>query len=166
MAISGQDQYLIFKIGSQQCATPIVEVCEVVLMAELSTPAGLSNGIVGILNLGGEAIPVLNLSLLLGLAECEAGLYSHILLTRIKDGTVGFLSQAVEKVMTVTQHSLKPMPAQTSLQGYALAMMPDGKDFVAILSLKAIANASERSAIVTESLLSIATTPDHLDKAS
>lgn len=135
-------------------------------MAELSTPLGLPSRIVGILNLGGEAIPVLNLSELLGLADCEADLYSHILLTRTNDGIVGFLSQAVKKVISMPQRSLKPMPVQTSLQGYAQTMMPDGKDFVAVISLKAIANACEHPGKTAVSSQSIAATCDFLDKAS
>ncbi|HYX40035.1 MAG TPA: chemotaxis protein CheW [Oligoflexus sp.] len=140
-----QKQYLIFSIASQQCAALLEEICEVVLMAELSAPVGLTESLAGILNLGGEAIPVLKLNRLLGLQEFEVGLYSHIILTRNKEGTVGFLTQAVKKIQTVSTEDLKPLRFEANLNGFALAMLPDGRDFIAVLSLKNIANSCETS---------------------
>lgn len=55
-------EYLVFQAGQQAIGAAVEYVREVVRAATLSSPAGQSNTIEGILNLRGNAVPVVALS--------------------------------------------------------------------------------------------------------
>lgn len=72
------DRYLIFEVATTVLALPLQAVFRVAPMAELAEPPCRPPIVLGLLNLGGRAVPVLCLHRLLGLAGSETGLDSRL----------------------------------------------------------------------------------------
>ncbi|RZA25161.1 MAG: chemotaxis protein CheW [Proteobacteria bacterium] len=147
-------QFLIFRVADQPCAAALSGVSEIVLMAELSKPFGPSDVLAGLLNIGGEALPVLHLSRILKLEDSPSTLYSHILLVKTAKATVGFLIAAAEKILAVASSEIKPLKAE-SVKPFFHTMIPDNKAFVGVLDLQKIAMHYESSLHAMKSVESV-----------
>ena len=88
-------------------------------MPELAQPPSLPASAEGLLNLGGEAIVVVNLAALLDVApDPEINpLYRHILITAGDDGFIGLLVDRVEDVRHIAEDAIMPADEQSSVNG-------------------------------------------------
>jgi len=136
--LTTKSQYLIFTVAEHPCAVLLSEVREVVLMAELSQSLVQADTIEGILNLGGEAIPVLKLNRILGLKDWSLGLYSHIIVAKSQDRSLGFLTQSAYKIASFASDDLTLFPTGSTWNGCVSALIREGKEFINILSFAQI----------------------------
>ncbi len=90
---------VIFEVCGRFCALPTTTVKEVMLLPELSKPPGLFSLVEGILNLGGQVIPVLRLDRLFGLPEIRLGLYTPVLLLKGMGVPLALLVDQVTEVV-------------------------------------------------------------------
>lgn len=88
---------VIFRLVGLGFGLPVDDVREVVPLAWLDRPPHLSSMVEGILNLGGQAVPVLRLDRLLGMEDGRYGLDASILIMRPRPGS-GALGLLVEHV--------------------------------------------------------------------
>lgn len=145
--------YLLFRLGTRRCALPRASVLEILPLPRLWRPPGLPRPLAGFMNLGGEAVPVLDLPRLFGLAstgaEAEAALYRHIMLTPdLEEGRrVALLVDRVLDVVRIPARHLRPVPPDATLNGCAVAEieLPDG--FVHLLAVRQILLAREQAAL-------------------
>lgn len=136
---SDTDAYIIFSLDGRRFAAALPDIREVVLIAELSKGLGPSETIAGFLNMSGDAIPVVKLGPVLGLQAEEASLYSHILLLRERFANIGFLTQGVQKMIRIPQSDIKPLVTDKEFKGFGTGMIPEGQEFIVVLSLPRIA---------------------------
>jgi purine-binding chemotaxis protein CheW len=104
---------VVFRLGGQGFGLPVEVVREVVPVAWLDRPPHLSSMVEGVLNLGGQAVPVLRLDRLLGLEAGRHGLDASILVMRPRDGegVLGLLVDHVDGVRRREDLSPLGLPA-------------------------------------------------------
>lgn len=123
---------VVFRLGGQGFGLPVEDVREVVPVAWLDRPPHLSAMVEGVLNLGGQAIPVLRLDRLLGLEDGRYGLDASILVMRAleREGTLGLLVEHVDGVRRL--EDLSPLglpPGQSFNDCLAEVLEGEGRTF-------------------------------------
>lgn len=107
---------VVFRLTGQGFGLPVERVREVVPVAWLDTPPHLSSMVEGVLNLGGQAVPVLRLDRLLGLEPGRYGVDASILVMRPQGdgGALGLLVEHVDGVRRREDLSALGLPADQS----------------------------------------------------
>lgn len=137
---SAADQYLLLRLGTRRCALPCAAVQEILPLPRLWRPPSLPRPLAGFLNLGGEALPVLDLVRLFGLeaeaAGGEAALYRHVVLASPPAGEApfGLLVDRVLDLMHIPPARLRPIPPENTLNGCAVAEIETEDGFVHLLA--------------------------------
>lgn len=122
---------LIFQIAGYECAIPCERVQEVVSMAATAQSPGQPSTIHGILNLRGEAVPVVMLRRLFTLPEMEPGIHTPVIIARLGNTLTGLLVDRVNEVAMVDSEGMTPLAENHSLNQCADAYVSfDGRRIV------------------------------------
>ncbi|WP_424134696.1 chemotaxis protein CheW [Roseomonas chloroacetimidivorans] len=111
---------VLFDLSGQPCALPRSAVRALLPLPRLDSPPGLPSPLAGFMNLGGTAVPVVELALLLGLPRGEPHPYRHlILLDRPAGGPESAFALLVDRVADVLPAGLplRPLGAERSPGG-------------------------------------------------
>lgn len=146
------DRLVTFTLGGETFALGVDVVREVVPIAWLARPPNMPRAVEGVLDLGGQAVPVLRLDRLLGLAEGTHGLDASILIMRENLGRngqpMGLLVDHVDGVRPVTAFTRMPLAPEQSFNGCVAALLGDGDGAWHLLSWDRILLAEERARLV------------------
>jgi purine-binding chemotaxis protein CheW len=114
-----------FRIGRETFGVDIFSVREIVRVREITKVPGAPGFVLGVINLRGRIISVVDLGRHLGLAPSEIGPASRILVVQLDEATVGFLVDAATAVLKVPGDAIEPPPElmgdvhSDSIQGVA-----------------------------------------------
>ncbi|MGE5514454.1 MAG: chemotaxis protein CheW [Bacteroidota bacterium] len=119
MGADGDDLHsvVIFRLSGELFAIPVAEVREVVPYAWLEQPPRMPTFIQGVLNLGGLAVPVLRLDVLLGTPSATIGLDASILIMKTDDAPLALLVEHVEGVRAAADFQYAAIDDRQSFQG-------------------------------------------------
>jgi purine-binding chemotaxis protein CheW len=147
----GDSQYLVFALSGLRCALPREAVRELLPLPHLSRPPGLPAALAGFANLGGEPLPVLVLSRLLGVGAAAGvdSLYRHIIVVSgtLPGSRAGLL---VDRVLNLTRSpagSLRPVPPEETLNGCVTGAIAMADGFVHVLDPSRILLAQEQDSL-------------------
>lgn len=90
--------YLLFDVGGERYALAVCDVERVVLAAEVTPLADAPGTILGLINVGGEVMPVADVRRRLGLPAREMELSDRFIVTRAVGAPLVLLVEAVEGV--------------------------------------------------------------------
>lgn len=107
---------VVFALDAQRYALPIDVVQEIQQIVAISQIPDASPSIVGVINLRGQIVPVVDLRALLGLGAASYGLQTPMILTKTSCGLVALIVDEVEDVVEVASGSM-----QQASNVYALA---------------------------------------------
>jgi purine-binding chemotaxis protein CheW len=142
------NQYLTFRLASEQYALEVSQVQEVLEMQEITHIPGMPKYMNGVINIRGRVVPVVDLRIKLGLPQNDHTEESAIIVAEIRDNnsdtdetvTIGCLADSVEEVTTLDQSSLEAPPKMgTTIQSawiQAIGKREDG--FVILLDIERI----------------------------
>ena len=118
------DTVVLMRCGDLRCALERAAVREIAPMPLLPHPPSLPSSMEGVMNLGGEAILVVDLAKLLGVGAGEdvEPLYRHIVVLGQASEGVGLLVDRVEDVRRIDDASLVPAAPANSLNGCVTAL--------------------------------------------
>lgn len=113
--------YLLLDVAGTLCALPREAVREIVPLPHLHMPPAAGGPLAGLLNFGGEPVPVVALAALLGLRGHAAGAdpYSHVVLA--PDAAPALLVDRALDLVEVEPGALRPAPEARSLNGCVAA---------------------------------------------
>lgn len=119
MGSDGDDLHsvVIFRLGDRLFGISVAEVREVVPYAWLDQAPRMPNFVQGVLNLGGLAVPVLRLDMLLGTPPVAIGLEASILIMKTEDAPLGLLVEHVEGVRAAAGLQFTAIDDRQSFQG-------------------------------------------------
>jgi purine-binding chemotaxis protein CheW len=114
-AMTGQRTFVTIRCGERLCALDREAVREIAAVPELSHPPSLPASVEGLLNLGGEAVVVVNLARLLDLSQDPDidPVDRHIVV--LGDGLVALLVDRAEDVCRVLGDAITRTDDQTSV---------------------------------------------------
>lgn len=129
---------VIFRLGGQHFGIAVAEVGEVVPIAWLERPPRMPTFIQGVLNLGGVAVPVLRLDVLLGMPPSTIGLDASILIMKAPDAPLGLLVEHVEGVRAAADFQYTAIDDRQSFQGCLAGELHGPAGSVHVLSWRKI----------------------------
>ncbi len=140
----------VFRLVGQGFGLPVEDVREVVPVAWLDRPPHLSFMVEGILNLGGQAVPVLRLDRLLGLEDGCYGLDASILIMRPRPegGTFGLLVEHVDSVREMSAFAAMGLPPGQSFNDCLVEVLERDGKAVNLLAWDRILLEQERERLV------------------
>jgi len=124
---------LIFRVSHCRCCLPTSQVQEVTPMALLSQPPGLPPVLAGILNLGGQGVPVVRLDHLFGLPTSPVDLGTALVVLRGAP-SLALMVDEVVNVREIPLDSDMALASGTTLNDCATGAWDDGYGLVHILS--------------------------------
>jgi len=108
-------QYLTFTLGSELFALGILSVREIIEYGQLTPVPMLPPSILGVINLRGSVVPVLDLSLRFGLAGTRIGQRTCIVILEVSRGetsqVIGVVVDAVNAVLDIAAADIEPAPS-------------------------------------------------------
>jgi purine-binding chemotaxis protein CheW len=103
-----------FHVGDTQCALDAVKVQEVIRPGDLTPVHHAPPEVVGVLNLRGRIVTVLDLSLKLGLAKVIPGPHTRVFIVDDHSEFIGLMVDWVGDVVEIEDGLLQPLPANTA----------------------------------------------------
>ena len=110
------NQYLTFALAGELFAIPILAVQEIRGWESISRTPRAPDYVLGVMNLRGAVIPIIDLRARLGMEICERTSTSVVIVVRVATSggasvTVGCLVDAVSDVISLAQDSEHPTPS-------------------------------------------------------
>lgn len=109
-----QKKHLIFTLGSEEFGIDVLHVKEIMQMQEITPVPQTPEYVRGVINLRGQVIPVVDLSLRFGMPPREAMPNTCIVVLRSSFGRgerlVGALADGVSEVLTIAQSDIEESP--------------------------------------------------------
>lgn len=107
-AIAGLERILLFAMDEQRYGLPLDVVQEIQQIVAVSEIPDDSGSVIGVVNLRGLVVPVMDLRRMLGLAPKEYGLQTPMVFTRTPRGLVALVVDEVADVVEVPPGSVQP----------------------------------------------------------
>ena len=107
-------ELLAFRLGEQEYCVDIMSVREIRGWTR-ATPLPFSpDHVKGVINLRGTVLPVIDLSVRLGMAPVEGDERNVIIVVSVNGHTAGLLVDAVSDILSITPGDLQPPPDLTA----------------------------------------------------
>jgi len=125
---SAVDQVVAFFLGGQRYALPIEKVQEIQQIVALSEVPEIDEAVVGMVNLRGEVIPVVDGRRLIGLPPEPYTLETPMVICRYRGKLVALVVDEVQDVLDLPEGCLQDAPALHALSArmMGVARLPDG----------------------------------------
>lgn len=152
------NQYLTFKLLDEVYAVKVTYIREVLNLTRITKVPRMPDFMIGIINLRGKVVPVLDLTKKFGLGDTETTQNTAIIVTMItkrgdegkdEELTIGMLSNSVQKVITIEPNDIQG-PPQIGIAidtAFITGMTQIDGNFVIILDINKILTGTEVSAL-------------------
>src|ERR1019366_3445156 len=108
------DKHLIFSLGSEEFGIQVLAIKEIIGMQEITAVPKMPSHIKGVINLRGQVIPVIDLSLKFSLVPHEYTYRTCIIVVRSRgasgDRLIGAIADGVSEVLTIAQEDIEASP--------------------------------------------------------
>ena len=112
---TGRDiQAIGLKVGNEEYAVKIGDIREIVPTPHITRVPTAPDHIIGVINLRGRVIPVIDIARRLGIGETRHTEFSRIVAVEIQDELVGVIAEQVSKVAKIKESQIKPPPPLVS----------------------------------------------------
>lgn len=103
-------QYLTFQFKGKNYGFSISRVQEINRMMEITPAPKTSRSLIGVINLRGKVIPVVDLSLQLNMGEAQISKNTCIFVTETEHGPIGVVVDFVNSVMEISENQIEVLP--------------------------------------------------------
>ena len=103
-------QLVGFKIGDEEFGIEIQKVREINRTTEITRVPRTPEYVLGVINLRGNVIPVINMRSRFGFNNKDAGKDSRIIVLELKDNVIGILVDSVTEVIRLPSGTVEPPP--------------------------------------------------------
>ncbi len=153
--ITAITQYITFKLGDELFAIDVAQVREVLEVSQITKVPTAPDYMRGVVNVRGQATPVVDLRLRFGLPKGADSVHTRIIVMELElDGeatVLGGIADSVHEVIELEPGSINPPPriAMRWKTDFIQGMGRRGDDFIIILDVNAIFSSHEL-ALVSE----------------
>ncbi|WP_121958840.1 chemotaxis protein CheW [Petrotoga sp. 9T1HF07.CasAA.8.2] len=109
------EDVLSFKIVDQEYALPIENIESVVDKTDVTPVPNSKYFVVGLINLRGRIVPVIELTKILGIEVPEDHIYQNILVLKINEEEIGMYVDEVENVLSIDPEKLEKFQSKESV---------------------------------------------------
>ena len=142
-------QYMTFKLGDELFAIDVAQVREVLEVSQITKVPTAPRYMRGVLNVRGQATPVVDLRLRFGLPEGIDTVHTRIIVMELQlDGeatVLGGIADSVHEVIELDPANINPPPriAMRWRTDFIQGMGKRGDDFIIILDVNAVFSSEE-----------------------
>ena len=113
--------YVVFKIARQHYALPLDHVTRAVRMVAYTPVPDAPNSVLGIINMAGQMLPLIDLRRLLGQTDKRPDLQDFLLIVQIQGQTVAVMVDEVLNILELTSEQVQSPPAAVSQSRFLAA---------------------------------------------
>jgi purine-binding chemotaxis protein CheW len=130
-------QLVVFDVGHESFGVDIGSVQEIIRMQPITEVPGASQSVVGIINLRGRIIPIVDLRQRFGLGSEATTQSSRIVVVEVQDSTIGMIVGAVSEVLRIPADQVEPpcSLASTSHSDYVRSIAKIDDRLIILLEL-------------------------------
>ena len=146
--MQGSRELIAFRIGDQEFCVNVMAVREIRGWTPATPLPHSPHYVLGVINLRGAVLPIMDLSLRLGMKPAEPTARHVIIVAQVKSRIVGLLVEAVSDILTVTDDNIQPTPEVSSdlERQYARGILAIDKRMICLIELGALFNDAESEA--------------------
>ena len=147
--ITETNQYMTFKLGNELFAINVAQVREVLEVSRITMVPTAPQYMRGVVNVRGQATPVVDLRLKFGLPETADTVHTRIVVMELDlDGeatVLGGIADSVHEVIEIEPGNINPPPriAMRWRTDFIQGMGKRGDDFIIILDVNAVFSSEE-----------------------
>jgi len=140
---------ITFKLGNELFSINVAQVREVLEVAQITRIPSTPDYMRGVCNVRGQAIPVLDLRLRLGLPQQPDTLETRIIVMELdvagETVIVGGVADSVHEVISIEPDQVRPAPtiAMRWRAEFIEGMVGRGEDFIIMLNVNAVFSSNE-----------------------
>lgn len=138
--VEGARELIAFRIGNQEFCVNIMSVREIRGWTPATPLPHSPPYVLGVINLRGVVLPIVNLSTRLGMKPVEPEARHVIIVAQVGAKVVGLLVEAVSDILTVSDDNIQPTPEVTSdlEKQYARGILAIDKRMICLIELGAL----------------------------
>lgn len=146
--VNAGHELIIVEIAGQRFAIDIMSVREIRGWSASTRLPQSPSHVLGMINLRGQVLPVVDFASRLGLGESEPNAASVVIVTEIGDRLVGLLVDAVCDILTLDDGMLQPAPevGEPRVHEFVRGVITAHDGIVTLLSLDQVIPADEQLA--------------------
>jgi len=108
--IAGGEEFIAFRVGEQEFCVEITSTREIRGWSQATRLPHSPEYIVGVINLRGTILPIMDLSARLGMGSSTPSERHVIIVVQVYDKTIGLLVDSVSDILDVGPDHLRPVP--------------------------------------------------------
>ncbi len=139
--LAGHNRFelLMFQLVGRQCfGINVFKVQEVIQCPKLTQIPKSHSVICGVAHLRGKTIPVLDLSLAIGLPELSRTADSYVIVTEYNRAVQGFLVGSVDRIVNIGWDQVKAPPSGTGKEAYLTAITEIDDKLVSVIDVEKV----------------------------
>lgn len=146
--LQGSRELIAFRIGDQEFCVNIMSVREIRGWTPATALPHSPGYMMGVINLRGAVLPILDLSARLGMKPAEPTPRHVIIVAQVRTKVVGLLVDAVSDILTVTDENIQPTPEVSSdlERQFARGILAIDKRMICLIELEALFSETESEA--------------------
>lgn len=146
--VQGSRELIAFRIGDQEFCVNIMSVREIRGWTPATPLPHSPHYVMGVINLRGAVLPIIDLSIRLGMKPAEPTARHVIIVAQVHTKIIGLLVEAVSDILTVTDEDIQPMPEVSSdlERQYARGIMAIDKRMICLIELAGLFSEAESEA--------------------
>ena len=110
-------QLVSFRLANEEFGVDIIKVQEIIRVPEITKIPQMHNYVEGVINLRGNVIPVIDLRQKFGTESKDRNNATRIIVINVEGRVVGFIVDAVEQVLRLSDNQIAPPPTVGSHVG-------------------------------------------------
>jgi len=139
--LAGHNRFelLLFKLkGRQRFGINVFKVQEVIQCPALTQIPKSHSVICGVAHLRGKTIPVLDLSMAIGMPKLSRDGDSYVIVTEYNRTIQGFLVGAVDRIINISWSSVKAPPSGAGKEGYLTAVTEVENELIEVIDVEKV----------------------------
>lgn len=138
--VEGDSELIAFRISDQEFCVNVMSVREIRGWTQATTLPNTPAYMMGVINLRGAVLPIVDLSARLGMKKSEPTARHVIIVAQVSTRVIGLLVEAVSDIITVTQDNIQPVPEVSSdlERQYARGILAIDKRMICMIELGAL----------------------------
>ena len=133
-------ELIAFRIGDQEFCVNVMSVREIRGWTPATAMPHAPSYMLGVINLRGAVLPIVDLSLRLGMKPSEPTVRHVIIVAQVGPKVVGLLVDAVSDILTVTDENIQPTPdiANEAEKAHARGILAIESRLICLIDLGAL----------------------------
>lgn len=146
-----QERYLTFSLGTDRYGIPLLSVKEVLAMPEIKAVPETPAYFLGLMNLRGQIVPVVDMRTKLGLKP-TARTEATVIISDCGDSVIGVVVDSVDSVIAPSAEDISAAPEMANRKNaaYLKGVCRQGDALLLFLDLPALLNVDEKNVIQTK----------------